>query len=188
LVKPDTYYVGIYAKPAGYEFQAKCERSVLARDYSLRDVSASDIQLALEIRPDTKSSVFNKDGLRVVANPSNSFSVLKTVYAYLQIYNPARDTSGKMKLELDVTLKAVKLTGGGLAGVLRLFSAKQGDFVSSEVERWNRDGSLAKYLALDVHRMEPGVYDLEITINDRLAVQSLSRSVRVELYKPVSPQ
>lgn len=184
LVKPDTYYVGIYAKPAGLEFQGKSERTVLARDFALRDISASDIQLALEIRPDSMPSIFDKDGLLVVANPSNTFSILRPVYAYLQIYNPARDASGKMKLELNITLKAVKLTGGVLSGVLELFSAKKGDFVASEVERWNRDGSLAKYLALDVHRMEPGLYDLEITINDRLAVKNLSRSVRLVLYKP----
>lgn len=187
-VKPDTYYVGFHAQPMGLDLIGKTERIVNARDFTSREISVSDIQLAFEIRPDSVLSILNKDGLRVVVNPSNKFSLQKPLFAYLQIYNPARNTVRETKIELDVVLKPAKSSDGLLSGVLNLFTSKKGDFVSSEVERWNSDGALVKYFVLDVQRMQPGPYILEITINDKLAVKTLSRSVYLELYKTTSGQ
>jgi len=181
LVKPDTYYVGIYAHPLGVNLLAKSEETVAAPDFWGSGFGISDLQLAFEIRKATEFSIFNKEGLRVAVNPLRTHSINRPLYVYFEIYNPTKTADGGTELTLDLDIRPVKSGGGILSGIASLFGQKKGFFVSSEVERWKTDGALARYLVMDVTRMDPGQYVLEVKVTDRALKKTVSRSVSFEL-------
>jgi hypothetical protein len=181
-VKPDSYYVALFAHPKGVELLGKSELTVRAPDFGGAALTMSDIQLALQIRSDSVRSLFYKDGLRVVVNPTHKHSVQRPLYTYFEIYNAAKDARGRTNLELDMAIRPSNLANGIFSGIASLFGKKEGFFVSSEVERMKPDGALVKYLAIDVTRMQPGEYVLEIRITDKLANEKVTRSVPIEFY------
>jgi GWxTD domain-containing protein len=181
-VIPDSYYVALYAHPVGSQLFAKSERKIYAPDFSRPSLSMSDVQLALEIKPDSVESMFDKNGLRVVLNPLGRASIQRPLYVYFEIYHASRDSSGEAPLDLNVSITPTQSRGGIISRIASLFGEKKGYFVSSEVGRWDPHGVLAKYLTIDVSRMDPGKYLMEIDITVRQSKASVSRSLPVELY------
>ena len=60
-------------------------------------------------------------------------------------------------------------------------SDKKGYFVTSEVDHWKTKKALVKYMVVDVTRMQPGRYALDLMVEDKPSKKSVSRSVEFEL-------
>lgn len=183
-VKPDSYHVAIYAHPLDRKVIAKSEKRVLARNFWTSDFGMSDLQLAFEIRRSEDFSIFDKEGLRVVVNPLARQALSRPMYVYFELYNATEIQRERSYLDLNIAIRPVTSSEGVFSKILGLFaSEKKGYFVASQADHWKSNKALARYLVLDVTRMQPGQYTLEIMVTDIPTLKSASRTLEFELFE-----
>jgi len=180
-LKPDSYYVAIFAQRTGSENTGKSLQTVYASNYKGVALCISDVQFASEIRSDTFKDHFYKDGLRVVVNPLGKHPLKNPLFVYFETYHASRDQNGKSNLELNLSIRSETTTNNLISGLLNLFGKKKGYFVASEVENPRVDGTIVKYLVIDVSQMIAGKYVVDIEIRDKLANEKAVRAIPIEL-------
>jgi TonB family protein len=181
-VKPDSYYVAVYAHPFAGNVIAKSEKKVVAPDFWNSGFSMSDPQLAFDIRKEDDFSIFDKEGLRVLVNPLGRQALNRPMYVYFELYNPTEISKQQTDMGLQLDIHPVDSKESIVSHAIGLLAGeKKGYFVTSEADHWKTNKALARYLVVDVTRMQPGRYVLNLTIEDKPSKKSVSRSLEFEL-------
>ncbi len=161
--------IGVYRKP------------VTLSDYRGNDLLISDLKLANGITPTTSSGPFVRKGLNIVPNPGRLYPRGQLVYVYYEVYNLAMDDAGRTSYE---TL--YEITPMGMPALRNRFARPPGDMqtVMSFFEGEGTSAEEADYTALDTTDLEAGEYVLTVTLTDRYADTSVSKSVNFMVVEP----
>jgi GWxTD domain-containing protein len=180
LVPPDSYFVAWQAKLLGGNVLISQKLQAHVDDFSGSALAMSDIELAYTIEPAKEGSDFNKGSLLVVPNPLRKYLMDRLVFVYFEAYNLARDAEGRSNYTIEYELNCLapqtsfieRVLGFGKKSSITVRSPRQG------TGEWSQEN-----VALDVHQLERGQYDLRVRLTDVLRHTTASRSVRLELYE-----
>ncbi len=157
-----TQRIGVYKKP------------VSISDYRGSGLLISDLKLSTGITPATTAGPFVRKGLNVVPNPGRLYARGQLVYVYYEVYNLDMDEGGRTSYE---TLYEITPLG---MPALRNRRARRPDDIQTVMSFFEGEGSSseeAEYTALDTTDLEAGEYVLTVTLTDRGADRSVTRSV-----------
>ncbi len=164
-----TKRIGVYKKP------------VSISDYRGSGLLISDLKLSTGITPATTAGPFVRHGLNVVPNPGRLYARGQLVYVYYEVYNLDMDEDGRTSYE---TLYEITPLG---MPPLRNRRARRPDDMQTVMSFFEGEGSSAEeaeYTALDTTDLEAGEYVLTVTLTDRGADKSVTRSVNFMVVEP----
>ena len=179
-VAPDSYFVAWQAKPLRANMVFNKDVRVFALDFSGSSLNISDIELAYMIEPAKSGGEFVKGSLSVVPNPVGKCPLDHPLYLYFEVYNLAKDANGRSLYTIEYKLASVQIKKSLLAGI---FGSRRKTSISVPSERTGKENWSPEHMALDVSELEPGKYNVQVTVKDRVAGTSVSRSVAVEIYE-----
>ena len=164
-----TRRVGVFKKPVSFS------------DYRGSDLLISDLKLSTEITSAQSPGPFVRNGLNVAPNPGRLYLRGNLVYVYYEVYNLAMDEGGRTSYE---TL--YEITPMGLPALRNRFARPPGDMqtVMSFFEGGGTSAEEAEYTALDTTDLEAGEYVLTVTLTDRHADTSVTKSVNFMVVEP----
>ena len=157
-----TQRIGVYKKP------------VSISDYRGSGLLISDLKLSTGITPASTAGPFVRKGLNVVPNPGRLYARGQSVYVYYEVYNLGMDEGGRTSYE---TLYEITPLG---MPALRNRRARRPDDMQTVMSFFEGEGTTpeeAEYTALDTTDLEAGEYVLTVTLTDRHADKSVTRSV-----------
>ena len=179
-VVPDSYTVAWQARPV--EGRQVFSRKMRARvpDFSGSSLMMSDLELAYSIEPAKNSTGFGRGSLSVVPNPAMRCPLNRPLYLYFEGYNLTKDAKGKTSYTIEYQLKSIELEKSFLT---RLLSAEKKTSVTVPSERSGTTDWSPEYVAIDVSDLEPGRYQLQVTLTDNVARKSVLRSITADIYQ-----
>jgi hypothetical protein len=179
-VAPDSYFVAWQGKPVRGNMIFNKDAHVLAPDFSGSSLNISDIELAYMIEPAKPGGGFTKGSLSVVPNPVGKCPLDHPLYLYFEIYNLAKDANGRTSYSIEYKLASVQINKSLLAS---LFGSRRKTSIAVPSERTGKENWSPEHMALDVSELEPGRYNVQVTLKDHVAGTSVSRSVAAEIYE-----
>ena len=164
-----TERIGVYKKPVSFS------------DYHGEHLLISDLKLSTGITPASNPGPFVRKGLNVVPNPGRLFLRGQLTYVYYEVYNLAMGDAGRTSYE---TL--YEITPRGMPALRNRSAQRPGDMqtVLSIFEGEGNASEEAEYTALDTTDLPEGEYVLTVTLTDRLANSSVSKSVNFMVVEP----
>ena len=180
-VKPDSYLVAWQARPVEGKQVFSEKLRVFVPDFSGTSLMMSDLELAYSIEPVAGASAFNRGALSVVPNPAKRCPLLRPLYLYFEAYNLAKDKRGKTNYTIEYRLTSVELEKSFLA---RLLTTNKKTSIAVPSERTGSEDWSPEYIAIDVSGLEPGKYQLQVTLTDNVEKKSVQRSVATTIYQP----
>ncbi|MBN1542637.1 hypothetical protein JW992_10870 [candidate division KSB1 bacterium] len=128
-------------------------------------VQISDILLASSIVESEKIGEFSREGLRILPQPDRFFDRNKPVYVYYELYNLPLDARGQVLYQLEYRVRSERDPDRGLLRKIGdLFSGSR-ERIYNRVERSSRQSTIRDYLALDLGRLSPGSYELQVGVD-----------------------
>ncbi|MCY3771432.1 MAG: hypothetical protein OXG98_05375 [Gemmatimonadetes bacterium] len=161
--------IGVYKKQVSFS------------DYRGSDLLISDLKLSTGITPASGRGPFVREGLNVVPNPGRLYARGQLVYVYYEVYNLEMDEGGRTSYE---TL--YEITPMGMPA-LRNRRARRPDDMQTVMSFFEGEGTAreeAEYTALDTTDLEDGEYVLTVTLTDRHADTTVSKSVNFMVIEP----
>ena len=164
-----TKRIGVYKKPVTFS------------DYRGSDLLISDLKLSTGITPSAGPGPFVRNGLNVVPNPGRLYPRGQLVYVYYEVYNLEMGDDGRTSYE---TL--YEITPRGMPALRNRSARRPGDMqtVMSIFEGVGNASEEAEYTALDTTDLPEGEYVLTVTLTDRHANGSVSKSVNFMVVEP----
>ena len=179
-VMPDSYFVSWQAKPVHANMVFNRDIHVFAPDFSGSSLNISDIELAYLIEPAKPGGEFAKGSLSVVPNPVGKCALDHPLHLYFEVYNLAKDASGHTSYAIEYKLASEQIKRPLLASI---FGSRRKTSIAVPSERTGREDWSPEHMALDVSELEPGKYNVQVTLKDHVAGTSVSRSVAAEIYE-----
>jgi hypothetical protein len=146
----------------------------------------SDIELASEIFEDYAEAM--KGGLKVIPNPTRTYSRDRPVLIYYEVYGLERDDFGQTRYEVTYSISPSEHEGKFLSKVLRsigkVVKAENGETVTITTEQTGYQTDQMEYIELDVAKTAPGKYDLTVTVTDRIGSESVSKQTPFWIIVP----
>lgn len=150
-------------------------------NYDGDNLKMSGIELAHSIRQQDGDGIFYKHGFRVIPNAAKTFSRKENVNIYFEVYNVPQSTGRPTPFFVEYRVRLLQEKSKGLIQkIARLFSKSQ-PMTANKIERTTANDVSPEYIALDVSRHAPGVYELEIQVQTADAQDSVSRKIKFEL-------
>ncbi len=164
-----TKRIGVYKKPVTFS------------DYRGSDLLISDLKLSNGITPAAGLGPFVRKGLNIVPNPGRLYLRGRLVYVYYEVYNLALGDDDRTSYE---TL--YEITPMGMPALRNRSARAAGDMqtVMSVFEGEGDSAEEAEFTALDTTDLPEGEYVLTVTLNDRHADGSVSKSVNFMVVEP----
>lgn len=161
----------------GYKFRFNMS------NYSGETVKMSGLVLAESITSDANSSPFEKDGLVVMPNPPKMFDRGRPVNVYFELYNlPVNRTlPASFSVEYNVRLLEEKNVNI-FQRIGRMFRNPQPS-TSNKFERSASQRTSQEYIALDMQKYVPGIYELSVIASVPAVEDTVSRTINFELRK-----
>ena len=152
-----------------------------APDFESASLMLSDFVLAYEIKAsDSEGSLFDKDEVSLVPNPSKLFDLADLVYLYFEIYNLTKNADGETSFEIENEMTQRKKKKGGLKGVLGLGGGSEKS-ISLKETRTGADEKSVEYTSFDVSKLEAGKYRLTVKVTDLTSRQTVQKSIELDL-------
>jgi len=180
-VKPDKYKVSIAAnvpnenKLGAYKFNSGVS------SYLSKKLTMSSIVLATDIKASDQVDTFYKNGFRVLPNPDLKFNKKNLLHIYFEIYHlpsiPGKNTEFYVVYNFKLLEKKRKNVFSRISG---LFSQNK-PLTANTIERFAKDEFSVEYLALDLSKNEPGLYELEVVTEVPSNNEKFSRKIQFEL-------
>jgi len=175
---PGTYRLTLHGRSLEAErLQGSVQIELEVPDLSGPGLQMSDLLPAWRMEPASGASRFVRNGWHLWPNPLRRFSVRQSVYLYFEIYGLTPDTQGRTRYTTEYILRPTKprkkflgLFGGDDRPVLRLKSTHE-----------DTRTDLDEHAELDVSRVDPGDYVLEVRITDERSGATVSRTLALTL-------
>ena len=178
LVPPDSYFVAWQAKLLGGKVLLSQKLEAHIDNYSGGELAMSDVELAYSIEPAKEGSDFNRGSLLIVPNPLRRYALDRPLFLYFEVYNLAKNEKGKTSFTLEYQLRCLEPKTSYLERVLGLGKKSSIGFrpMREGVEDWSPE-----HIALDVHELEPGRYELQVKVTDNVKLKTVSRSNTLQI-------
>lgn len=180
-VAPDSYRVSFYAEPESCNFLGGWKFTELVEGYSGKKLAVSDIQLAYRISAAQQENKFNKNGLLVLPNPTNTYSIEKPIYVYFEIYNLPQNSRGRTEFKIVYSLTFLKGADKKLSNLFGILGSPGKASITTEIEREGESEISIEYLAIDVSKVKKGEHQLKIKITDSNSSQVAEKFVNLKL-------
>ncbi len=143
-------------------------------DYTTPALALSDIQLSVKISRSGKKSLFNKNGYRVIPNPSGMFTItLPVLYFYAEVYHLLYDPAhpGKYLLESFIT-------------------NKEGEIVKSFPSKVHQKPGESAVLVggNNIVTLSSDTYFFNLRLTDQESGQTVQKTKRFNFFKPSKEQ
>ncbi len=143
-------------------------------DYSPPTLALSDIQLSVKISRSGKKSLFNKNGYRVIPNPSGMFTItLPVMYFYAEVYHLSYDPAhpGEYLVESYIT-------------------NKEGELVKSFPSKVHQKPGESAVLVggNNVVALPSDIYFFNLKVTDKESGQTVHKTKRFTFFKPSKEQ
>ena len=158
----------------GYKFR------FLVSNYDGDALKMSGIELAHSIRSGPAVPPFHKRGLNIIPNAQKLFPRKKNIDIYFEVYNVPKAPGTQTPFFIDYQVRLLKEKTSGLINKLAQLFGKQQPVVANRIERETSDAVSPEYIALNLEKYAPGVYELEIKVQTA-AKDSVSRKTNFEL-------
>ncbi len=166
-VPPGNYSLYFKIKNAESEREGMFQIRMEARGFDDSNLSMSDIQFSLDENSADKRFKIEKNDVTIYPYPFQRVLISRPILTYFEVYNLTLDNNGKSKYEIEYVFwkdekkkKKIQSTKSNIRGDKR------------------NDVSLT---GLDLKKMKPGNYVLEIIIIDKISDKRTSVSTNVEL-------
>ena len=180
-VTPGRYRVSIAAnvipknKIGGYKFNSGVS------SYLGEKLTMSSIVLATDIKETGQVDAFYKNGLCVIPNPYLSFDKKDLLHIYYEIYNmpftPGRNTEFNVEYNFQLLEKKKRNVFSRVTGIF----SRNKPLTANKIERYAKQEFSVEYLALDLSKNEPGLYELEVITTVPVNNEQFSRKIKFEL-------
>ena len=158
-VPPDSYAVSMHLRPLYSQMISTWRQTLRVRDFSRPDFMLSSIQF---LRPSTEIGSLNIDGVKVVQSPFWTNIQTEPLLLYFQVYHLVPDAFGSTSYRTECILLPRGEQDMG-KGTLVYKSEKTG-----------KEEMAAVFCQIDLHAMDPGQYNLFVSVTDRKRVQTLT--------------
>jgi hypothetical protein len=156
----------------GYKFKFNLS------DYSGDAVQMSGVVLASSITPAAETDEFYKNGLRVVPNPGKLFSRKQPMSIYFELYNLPVQKEKSFSFQVEYTLRLLEEKERNILQVIQRVFRNPQPSTSNRIERSANSKTSAEYIALDLRKYVPGIYELQVS--------ALAPGVQDSLYKKIN--
>ncbi|MXW04670.1 MAG: tetratricopeptide repeat protein [Gemmatimonadetes bacterium] len=162
--------IGIYKKP------------VTVPDYRGNSLMISDLKLSTGITPADQPGPFVRQGLNIVPHPLRAYGSGQLVYVYYEVYNLGQDEVGRTSYttHYEINPEGMPDTRGRFGGQPgRPGQPGRSDDQQTVVLTYEGEGETseeAEYTAIDTADLTPGVYVLNVTVEDQLTGHRATRS------------
>lgn len=159
----------------GYKFKFNIS------DYTGEGVKMSGVVLASSITPAVGADEFYKNGLRVVPNPGKLYSRKQPMSIYFELYNLPVQKEKTFLFQVEYTLRLLEEKERNVLQMIeRVFSNPQPS-TSNRIERSANSKISAEYIALDLRKYVPGIYELQVSALVPGVQDSLFKKINFEL-------
>jgi GWxTD domain-containing protein len=147
-------------------------RELIVVPFSRDSLSLSDVQLAVQIQPDTSQKKFVKNGYRIIPNPRHLYGIeLPILYYYVEIYNLSPLSDG-----VDSTY-AVKIS---------ILDAKENSVKSLEpINGIRRGASLIEIRNVYIGDLVSNTYQLRLDVTDGASGECVSKEIPFNVYREI---
>ncbi|MXY48839.1 MAG: tetratricopeptide repeat protein [Gemmatimonadetes bacterium] len=165
--------IGIYKKP------------VTVPDYGGRHLMISDLKLSTGITPADQPGPFVRQGLNILPHPLRAYGRGQLVYVYYEVYNLGQDEAGSTSYATHFEINPEGMPDsrgrfGGQPGRPGQPGRRDGPGDQQTVVlTYEGEGDAseeAEYTAIDTADLTPGVYVLNVTVEDRQTGERVTRS------------
>jgi GWxTD domain-containing protein len=144
------------------------------RDFSRDRLALSDIQIALDVSSAREGAPFRKGGLQVVPFPLSTFPKERDIYLYFEIYGltPSPEGNRLYTVEFMVRPRTVKTSSW--------FGSSRGQIIPGVATSYDGESEatvVQEYFAFDTRTFVEDLYDVEITVIDRISERKTVRRV-----------
>lgn len=146
-------------------------RKVAIPDFSRQELLLSDLLLAYRIEPSQKKGVFTRRGVDILPNVTRTFDKSETLFIYFEVYNLLPDVSGGVRYVVENTITRQRKTNFLKA---LLGKRKQRTTIVNEYSGTGTSDFVIQSIRLN--NLEPGDYELEITVKDEIGFFEASKT------------
>ena len=178
---PDRYQFAVDVRApndqaiGGYKFK------FMISDYRADGVKMSGVVLASSIAPAAEGSPFYKNGLSVVPNPRKLYQRKQPISIYFELYNLPVQAGKSLLFEIEYTLRLLEERETNILQTLeRIFRNRQ-PTTSNRIERSATSEMSVEYIALDLRKYVPGIYELQINTLVPGVSDSVYKKINFEL-------
>ena len=152
------------------------ERPVTVPDYRGSNLMISDLKLSTGITQADQPGPFVRQGLNIVPHPLRAYGRGQLVYVYYEVYNLEQDEAGRTSYETNY-----EINPEGMPDTRSRFDGRPGRSGDQQtvVLTYEDEGEAseeAEYTAIDTADLTPGVYVLNVTVEDRQTGERAARS------------
>ncbi|MBN1480123.1 GWxTD domain-containing protein [candidate division KSB1 bacterium] len=159
----------------GYKFRFSMS------DYAEESMNMSGLVLAHAIRPASQQNIFYKNGFTVIPNPGKVYDRKKPIDIYFELYNVSEGNGKRQNFIVRYQVRLLEERSRGLVQRIgRIFRRSQPS-ISNEVERETTTPTSVEYIALDLGKNVPGIYELNVSAFIPGKQDTASRKINFEL-------
>ncbi|MBL7994974.1 GWxTD domain-containing protein [bacterium] len=179
LLKPGNYLMALDIRNNLNEKIGIYKINLRVRDYSLRQLTISDIEISSSVSQQVITDKFIKPDtkLRVVPNPAGSSPKSKPLTIYYEIYDLTLDNEGRSSYEVSYTIDS-KSKKNFFA---KLFSGNSR--ISSTTLKTGASTLEREYIAFDISELPVGEASLKVTVKDMHSMRDAISSVKIKISK-----
>jgi len=186
-VAPGTYWVVF--KVSNFTNEERKERIFTTRIHTepfLKDsLSVSDIEFAQNIHISEEQSIFLKNNLFVLPLPSKKHDLSLPLFVYFEIYNLTLDANKRSRYNIELRLSRLKSKKGifnRISSILKSRKEKKVEYSLNE-EKTGNSNVQQEYFQLDISKLPPDEYTIELIVKDQLSSQVVCREKTIKLIK-----
>ena len=145
----------------------------VAPPYLPGDFAISDVQLALDVQPASEGAPFVKGNYQVVPYPLGEFPRGRDIHVYFEIYGLGVSPEGDSLYEVDFLIRPRTKDRSSWFGSSK---GRMSPGVATTYEGISKSPNVQESVALDPGTFDEDVYDLEITVRDRVIEREVTRT------------
>ena len=146
-----------------------------------KNFKMSGLLLAKSITSARQRNAFYKNGLTVIPNPAKIFNRKKPIDVYFEIYDLEANSDKKRDFIVRYDIKLLEARAKGIFRRIGRILKNPQQSVSSDVERETATPMSVEYIALDLSKNVPGVYELDLSVFIPGKRDTVSRKIEFEL-------
>ncbi|RPI00395.1 MAG: hypothetical protein EHM72_09345 [Calditrichaeota bacterium] len=159
----------------GYKFKFNMS------DYSGLNTKMSGLVLAAAITSANGDANFNRGMLNIKPNPGKKYLRKQPVHVYFELYNLPISSEKASSFQVEYTVKQLEERQNNIVEIIgRIFRNPQ-PTTSNRIERASSEPQSAEFIALDLRKNIPGIYELQVSALVPGVQDSLIRKINFEL-------
>jgi len=180
IVDPGRYRLATVVDQLEYQRFGVLTDTIVVRDFGGGHVAISSIVLARGARSVPEGLKLRREaGLM----PALDFEFLPhdTIQVYFEIYNLAKDLSGRTRYEVGYSMQYVKGSAGGIRGLIGKVFPGMKESVTNTYREGGQNSDVMRTVALSARDLRPGRYRLTVRITDLVIGGTVEQSSELVL-------